>query len=97
MKVTGLSAPFRHCLTAWDLAWAWSVLPRQLKENLVDVRLIWPVTRWGRSRGGLSLILDYRTPAENTLAGARQTNGTEPKATSKPALPRSASAPPMDD
>ena len=38
----GLSAPFRHGLTARNLTWAVGI-PRDLKVYLVDVRLLWPV------------------------------------------------------
>ena len=45
----GLSAPFRHGLTARNLAWAVGI-PRHLKVYPVDVRLLWPVARRGRPR-----------------------------------------------
>ena len=45
----GLSAPFRHGLTARNLAWAVGI-PRHLKVYPVDVRLIWPVAKRGRPR-----------------------------------------------
>ena len=45
----GLSAPFRHGLTARNLAWAVGI-PRHLKVYPVDVRLLWPVVRRGRPR-----------------------------------------------
>ena len=43
----GLSAPFRHGLTARHLAWAVGI-PRHLKVYPDDVRLLWPVARRGR-------------------------------------------------
>ena len=65
----GLSAPFRHGLTARNLAWAVGI-PRHLKVYPVDVRLIWPVTRRGRPRRRpVPDILSM--PAENMLAGAK--------------------------
>ena len=65
----GLSAPFRHGLTARDLAWAVGI-PRHLKVYPVDVRLIWPVTRRGRPRRRpVPDILSM--PAEDMLAGAK--------------------------
>src|SRR5207249_2019452 len=65
----GLSAPFRHGLTARNLAWAVGI-PRHLKVYPVDVRLIWPVTRRGRPRRRhVPDILSM--PAEDMLAGAK--------------------------
>jgi SRSO17 transposase len=92
----GLSAPFRQGLTARNLAWAVGI-PRHLKVYPVDVRLLWPVARRGRPRRRhVPDILSM--PAEDMLAGAKwQTVSWRPgtKASSKPALPLSASAPPM--
>src|SRR4030088_410000 len=45
----GLSAPFRHGLTARGLAWAVGI-PRHLKVYPVDVKLIWPAAARGRPR-----------------------------------------------
>jgi SRSO17 transposase len=45
----GLSAPFRHGLTARGLAWAVGI-PRHLKVYPVDVQLIWPAAARGRPR-----------------------------------------------
>src|SRR4030088_457674 len=45
----GMSAPFRHGLTARKLAWAVGV-PRHLKVYSADVRMIWPVAGRGRPR-----------------------------------------------
>ncbi len=45
----GLSAPFRHGLTARKLAWAVGI-PRHLKVYATNVRLIWPVAKRGRPR-----------------------------------------------
>ena len=65
----GLSAPFRHGLTARNLAWAVGI-PRHLKVYPVDVRLLWPVARRGRPRRRhVPDILSM--PAENMLAGAK--------------------------
>jgi SRSO17 transposase len=92
----GLSAPFRHGLTARNLAWAVGI-PRHLKVYPVDVRLLWPVARRGRPRRRhVPDILSM--PAEDMLAGAKwQTVSwrTGRRASSKLALPLSASAPPM--
>ena len=65
----GLSAPFRHGLTARNLAWAVGI-PRHLKVYPVDVRLLWPVARRGRPRRRhVPDILSM--PAEDMLAGAK--------------------------
>jgi hypothetical protein len=65
----GLSARFRHGLTARNLAWAVGI-PRHLKVYPVDVRLIWPVARRGRPRRRhVPDILSM--PAEGMLAGAK--------------------------
>ena len=65
----GLSAPFRHGLTARNLAWAVGI-PRHLKVYPVDVRLLWPVARRGRPRRRhIPDILSM--PAEDMLAGAK--------------------------
>ena len=65
----GLSAPFRHGLTARNLAWAVGI-PRHLKVYPVDVRLLWPVARRGRPpRRHVPDILSM--PAEDMLAGAK--------------------------
>ena len=65
----GLSAPFRHGLTARNLAWAVGI-PRHLKVYPVDVRLIWPVAKRGRPRR--RYIPDILSmPAEDMLAGAK--------------------------
>ena len=53
-----LSAPFRHGLTARNLAWAVGI-PRYLKVYPVDVRLLWPVARRVARVGGMSRIF-YR-------------------------------------
>ena len=45
----GLSAPFRHGLTARDVAWAVGI-PHHLKVYPVGVQLIWPVAKRGRPR-----------------------------------------------
>ena len=45
----GLSAPFRHGLTARKLAWAVGI-PRHLKVYPADVRMIWPIAGRGRPR-----------------------------------------------
>jgi SRSO17 transposase len=45
----GLSAPFRHALTARRLAWAVGI-PRHLKVYPVGVKLIWPKVVRGRPR-----------------------------------------------
>jgi SRSO17 transposase len=45
----GLSAPFRHGLTARKLAWAVGI-PRHLKVYPVGVQLIWPIAARGRPR-----------------------------------------------
>jgi SRSO17 transposase len=45
----GLSAPFRHGLTARKLTWAVGV-PRHLKVYPAEVRMIWPVAKRGRRR-----------------------------------------------
>ena len=45
----GLSAPFRHGLTARKLAWAVGI-PRHLKVYPADVQMIWPVAGRGRPR-----------------------------------------------
>ena len=64
-----LSAPFRHGLTARNLAWAVGIL-RHLKVYPVDVRLLWPVARRGRPRRRhVPDILSM--PAEDMLAGAK--------------------------
>ena len=65
----GLSAPFRHGLTARNLAWAVGI-PRHLKVYPVDVRLIWPVAKRGRPRR--RYIPDILSmPAEDMLADAK--------------------------
>ena len=65
----GLSAPFRHGLTARNLAWAVGI-PRHLKVYPVDVRLLWPVARRGRPRR--RHVPDIPSmPAEDMLAGAK--------------------------
>ena len=65
----GLSAPFRHGLTARNLVWAVGI-PRHLKVYPVDVRLLWPVARRGRPRRRhVPDILSM--PAEDMLAGAK--------------------------
>jgi SRSO17 transposase len=65
----GLSAPFRQGLTARNLAWAVGI-PRHLKVYAVDVRLIWPVAKRGRTRRRhVPDILSM--PAEDMLADAR--------------------------
>ena len=65
----GLSVPFRHGLTARNLAWAVGI-PRHLKVYPVDVRLLWPVTRRGRPRRRhVPDILSM--PAEDMLANAK--------------------------
>jgi len=65
----GLSAPFRHGLTARNLAWAVGI-PRHLKVYPVDGRLLWPVARRGRPRRRhVPDILSM--PAEDMLAGAK--------------------------
>src|SRR6476620_10981985 len=65
----GLSAPFRHGLTARNLAWAVGI-PRHLKVYPVDVRLLWPVARRGRPRRRhVPDILSM--PAEDMRAGAK--------------------------
>ena len=93
----GLSAPFRQGLTARNLAWAVGI-PRHLKVYPVDVRLIWPVAKRGRPRRRhIPDILSM--PAKDMLADAKwQTVSwrTGTKGSSKPALPLSASVPPMD-
>ncbi len=65
----GLSAPFRHGLTARNLAWAVGI-PRHLKVYPVGVQLIWPVAKRGRPRRRhVPDILS--TPAEDMLADAK--------------------------
>src|SRR6201994_1631007 len=65
----GLSAPFRHGLTARNLAWAVGI-PRHLKVYPVDVRLIWPIAGRGRPRKrSIPDILSI--PAEDMLADAK--------------------------
>ena len=93
----GLSAPFRHGLTARNLIWAVGI-PRHLKMYPVDVRLIWPVAKRGRPRRRhVPDILSM--PAEDMLSDAKWQPvswRTGTKESSKPALPLSASVPPMD-
>src|SRR6195256_199068 len=68
----GLSAPFRHGLTARKLAWAVGV-PRHLKVYPADVRMIWPVAKRGRPRQRhVPNILSMA--AEDMLADARWQN-----------------------
>src|SRR5947199_10264896 len=65
----GLSAPFRHGLTARKLAWAVGI-PRHLKVYPADVRMIWPVAKRGRPRQRhVPDILSI--PAEDMLANAK--------------------------
>src|ERR1700724_2183650 len=65
----GLSAPFRHGLTARNLAWAVGI-PRHLKVHPVDVRLTGPVAKRGRPRRRhVPDILSM--PAEDMLADAK--------------------------
>src|ERR1700731_3478618 len=65
----GLSAPFRHGLTARKLAWAVGI-PRHLKVYPADVRMIWPVAKHGRPRQRhVPDILSI--PAEDMLANAK--------------------------
>jgi SRSO17 transposase len=64
----GLSAPFRHRLTARGLAWAVGI-PRHLKVYRVGVQLIWPIA--GRGRPRQRSIPDVLSlPAEAMLAVA---------------------------
>src|SRR2546422_2523415 len=65
----GLSAPFRHGLTARKLAWAVGI-PRHLKVYPADVRMIWPVAKRGRPRQRhVPDILSI--PAQAMLANAK--------------------------
>src|SRR5271167_3550353 len=65
----GLSAPFRHGLTARKLAWAVGI-PRHLKVYPADVQMIWPVA--GRGRPRQRHVPDILSiPAEEMLATAK--------------------------
>src|SRR6266576_3775078 len=65
----GLSAPFRHGLTARGLSWAVGI-PRHLKVYPVAVQMIWPVATRGRPRQ--RYIPDILSiPAEDMLADAK--------------------------
>jgi SRSO17 transposase len=65
----GLSAPFRHGLTARGLSWAVGI-PRHLKVYPVAVQMIWPVATRGRPRQ--RYIPDMLSmPAEDMLADAK--------------------------
>jgi SRSO17 transposase len=68
----GLSAPFRHGLTARKLAWAVGI-PRHLKVYPADVQMIWPVARRGRPRQRHIPDILSRA-AEDMLADARWRN-----------------------
>src|SRR5579863_5371432 len=66
----GLSAPFRHGLTARKLSWAVGI-PRHLKVYPVGVQLIWPVTKV-RGRPRKRHVPDsLSTAAEDVLASAQ--------------------------
>jgi hypothetical protein len=72
-------------------------IPRHQKVYPVDVRLIWPVAKWGRPRRR-SIPDILSVPAEDMLADAKwQTVSwrTGRKASLRRALPLSASVPPM--
>lgn len=62
----GSSAPFRHELTARNLAWAVGI-PRHLKVYPVGVQLIWPVAARGRPRKR-HVPNSLSVPAERMLA-----------------------------
>lgn len=65
----GMSAPFRHALTARKLTWAVGI-PRHLKVYPADVRMIWPVAKRGRPRQrSVPDILSI--PAEDMLVNAK--------------------------
>src|SRR6202035_3681715 len=65
----GLSAPFRHGLTARKLAWAVGI-PRHLKVYPADVRMIWTAAKHSRPRQPhVPDILSI--PAEDMLANAK--------------------------
>src|SRR5438105_5663433 len=65
----GLSAPFRHGLTARKLAWAVGI-PRHLKVYPADVQVIWPVANRGRARQRHGPDLGS-IPAHGLLANAK--------------------------
>jgi SRSO17 transposase len=65
----GMSAPFRHALTARKLNWAVGI-PRHLKVYPADVQMIWPVAKRGRPRKRHVPDVLSR-PAEDMLADTK--------------------------